>query len=341
MSRIKVLVVDDSSTMRQLVARALETDPGIEVVGAAKSALEARDLIKQLNPDVMTLDVEMPEMDGLSFLERVMRLRPMPVVMVSTLTAKGTETAISALALGAVDCVVKPSAENPRSFDELPAKVKIAAKVRRRQPEPAEPAPQRLNGSYRPDGKLVAIGSSTGGVEALITVLTQFPENCPPTVVTQHMPAMFTRNLASRLDRLCAPSVMEASQGAPLRQGVIYIAPGGEEHLEIAGRSTLTCSLKPGPAVNGHCPSVDRLFASVARAVGGRAVGVILTGMGRDGAQGLLEMRQAGARTFAQDEASSVVYGMPRAAVEAGAAEHQYSLARIGQAVVDATASRT
>jgi two-component system chemotaxis response regulator CheB len=273
MNRIKVLVVDDSSTMRQLVARSLEADPAIEVVGAAKSALEARDMIKQLNPDVMTLDVEMPEMDGLSFLERVMRLRPMPVVMVSTLTAQGTETAVEALALGAVDCVVKPSPANPTSFEELPAKVKIAAKVRRRQPEPAEPAPPRPNGSYRPDGKVVAIGSSTGGVEALIAVLTKFPGNCPPTLVTQHMPPMFTRNLASRLDRMCAPSVMEATQGAPLRTGVIYIAPGGEEHLEITGRATLTCSLKAGGPVNGHCPSVDRLFTSVARAAGPRAVG--------------------------------------------------------------------
>jgi two-component system chemotaxis response regulator CheB len=171
-------------------------------------------------------------------------------------------------------------------------------------------------------------------------VLSKFPQNCPPTVVTQHMPPIFTRNLASRLDRLCAPSVEEASQGAPLRNGVIYIAPGGDAHLEVTGRSTLTCSLKPGSLVNGHCPSVDRLFHSVARAVGGKAVGVVLTGMGRDGAQGLLELRQAGARTIAQDEGSSVVYGMPKAAVEIGAAEHQYSLARIGHAVVEATASR-
>lgn len=339
MSRIKVLVVDDSSTMRQLVTRALESDPLIEVVGAARSALEARDLIKQLNPDVMTLDVEMPEMDGLSFLERVMRLRPMPVVMVSTLTAQGTETAIAALALGAVDCVVKPSPANPLSFDELPAKVKVASKVRRRPPEPPEAAP-RFSGPYHPDGKIIAIGSSTGGVEALIAVLTKFPENCAPTVVTQHMPPVFTRNLASRLDRLCAPSVQEASQGAPLRNGVVYIAPGGDEHLEVTGRSTLSCSLKNGGPVNGHCPSVDRLFFSVARAVGGRAVGVLLTGMGRDGAQGLLELRQAGARTIAQDEGSCVVYGMPRAAVEIGAAENQYSLARIGHAVVEATAGR-
>jgi len=342
MTRIRVLVVDDSSTMRQLVARVLEADGGIEVAGMAGSALEARELIKQLNPDVMTLDVEMPQMDGLSFLERVMRLRPMPVVMVSTLTAQGTETAVSALALGAVDCVVKPTAAHPSSFDELPAKVKIAAKVRRRMPvtEPAEQAPAP-RGNYQPDGRVIAIGSSTGGVEALIAVLTRFPANCAPTVITQHMPPVFTRNLAQRLDRMCAPQVAEAVNGAPLRPGTVYIAPGGDQHFEVTGRSALSCVLKPGEPINGHCPSVDRLFLSVARAAGPRAVGVLLTGMGRDGAQGLLEMHRAGARTFAQDEASSVVYGMPRAAVELGAVDHQYSLPRIGPAVVEATAART
>lgn len=340
MNRIRVLVVDDSPTMRQLVTRALQADGDIEVAGTAASALEARELIKQLNPDVMTLDVEMPEMDGLSFLERVMRLRPMPVVMVSTLTAQGTETAISALALGAVDCVVKPSVANPMSFDELPAKVKIAARVKRRSPSvEAEPAPG-FRGTFHPGDRIVAIGSSTGGVEALIAVLTRFPPNCAPTLITQHMPPVFTRNLAQRLDRMCAPQVLEATHGAPLKPGTVYVAPGGDRHLEVSGGGQ-TCILKPGGPVNGHCPSVDRLFASVARNVGARAVGALLTGMGRDGAQGLLDMRRAGARTFAQDEASSVVYGMPRAAAELGAAEHQYSLARIGPAVVEATAARS
>jgi two-component system chemotaxis response regulator CheB len=339
MSPIRVLVVDDSATMRQLVARVLAADAGIAVAGTAASAQEARALIKQLNPDVMTLDVEMPDMDGLSFLERVMRLRPMPVVMVSTLTAVGTETAVSALALGAVDCVVKPTPANPQSLDELPAKVRIAARVRRRLPlaEPEAAPPPR--GGYEPDGKVIAIGSSTGGVEALITVLTGFPANCAPTVITQHMPPVFTRNLAQRLDRMCAPQVLEATHGAPLRAGTVYVAPGGDSHLEVSGRDSLACVLKPGGPVNGHCPSVDRLFLSVARHAGARAAGALLTGMGRDGAQGLLAMRQAGARTFAQDEASSVVYGMPRAAVEIGAAEQQFSLARIGPALVGATAA--
>lgn len=340
MSPIRVLVVDDSTTMRQLVARVLAADAGIEVAGTAASAQEARELIKQLNPDVMTLDVEMPEMDGIAFLERVMRLRPMPVVMVSTLTAQGTETAVSALALGAVDCVVKPSTANPHSLDELPAKVRIAARVRRTATALAEVAPPPRPG-YLPDGKIIAIGSSTGGVEALIAVLTGFPANCAPTVITQHMPPVFTRNLAQRLDRMCAPQVLEASHGAPLKPGTVYVAPGGGSHLEVSGRGALACVLKPGETVNGHCPSVDRLFLSVARHAGAQAAGALLTGMGRDGAQGLLAMRQAGARTFAQDEASSVVYGMPRAAVEIGAAEQQFSLARIGPALVGATAAKT
>ena len=171
-------------------------------------------------------------------------------------------------------------------------------------------------------------------------MLTRFPPNCAPTLITQHMPPVFTRNLAQRLDRMCAPQVLEATHGAPLKPGTVYVAPGGDRHLEVSGGGQ-TCILKPGGPVNGHCPSVDRLFASVARNVGARAVGALLTGMGRDGAQGLLDMRRAGARTFAQDEASSVVYGMPRAAAELGAAEHQYSLARIGPAVVEATAARS
>lgn len=342
MSKIKVLVVDDSPTMRQLVSRVLENDPEIDVVGSAKSAQHARELIKLLAPDVMTLDVEMPEMDGLSFLEKVMRLRPMPVVMVSTLTAKGTDTAVAALALGAVDCVVKPSASDPDSFDQLPAKIKIAAKVKRRAPTiQAAVRPPHVNGSYQPDGRVVGIGSSTGGVEALISVLTAFPANCPPTLITQHMPPAFTRNLAARLDKMCAPRVVEATVGAPLTPGTVYIAPGGDLHLEVAGRTSFACALKPGGLVNGHCPAVDRLFSSLARSLGPRAVGVLLTGMGRDGAHGLLEIREAGGRTIAQDESTSVVYGMPKAAVELGAVDSQHPIARIGEVIIEATSSRT
>ena len=340
MKRIRVLVVDDSPTMRRLVAECLSGDPQIAVTGLAGNAQEARAAIKELNPDVMTLDVEMPGMDGLSFLEKVMRLRPMPVVMVSTLTEKGSDTAISALAMGAVDCVVKPSATNRDSFRELPAKVKMAARVRMSH-RPAAPAPAAVAGNFMPADKVVAIGSSTGGVEALIAVLTQLPANCAPTVITQHMPGAFTRSLANRLDRMCPPRVVEASHGAPLRPGVVYLAPGGENHLEVNGRGTFTCSLKPGATVNGHRPSVDVLFNSVARTVQGRAVGVILTGMGSDGAAGLAAMRRAGARTIGQNEASSVVYGMPRVAFEMGAVESQLALDRIGAGIVAATSSRT
>jgi two-component system chemotaxis response regulator CheB len=266
----------------------------------------------------------------------------MPVVMVSTLTAKGTDTTIAALALGAVDCVVKPSAENPNSFDQLPAKIKVAAKVKRRAPlvQAVVQTPQ-VSSSYSPDGKIVGIGSSTGGVEALISVLTAFPANCPPTLITQHMPPVFTRNLAARLDKMCAPRVVEATIGAPLTPGTVYIAPGGDLHLEIAGRTTFACALKPGGLINGHCPSVDRLFSSMARSLGPRAIGVLLTGMGRDGAQGLLEIHQAGGRTIAQDEASSIVYGMPKAALDLGAVDIQYSIGRIGHAIIEATSGRT
>ncbi len=333
---VRVLVVDDSATMRHLVSERLRSDPEIEVVGQARDAAEARQAIKELNPDVMTLDVEMPEMDGLSFLEKVMRLRPMPVIMVSTLTARGSETTIAALALGAIDCVLKPTPANQNSFDELPLKVKQAATVRcvTRTPAPQRPREQK---AYAPSRRIVAIGSSTGGVEALIRVLSAYPANCPPTVITQHMPQHFTGSFASRLNRLCAPDVTEAKHGAPLLPGHVYVAPGGEQHLEVSGRDTLTCFLRKGDLVSGHRPSVDVLFHSVARHAGAESVGVILTGMGRDGANGLLAMRQAGARTIGQDEASSIVYGMPRAAFEAGAVGKQVSLDHIGAEILAAT----
>jgi len=340
MSAVRVLVVDDSATMRHLVSDALRRDPAIEVVAAVSGAHEARAAIKDLSPDVMTLDIEMPDMDGLTFLEKVMRLRPMPVVMVSTLTEKGSETTVAALAMGAIDCVVKPSAVNQKSLDELPSKVKMAARVRVAVRSTA-PVSAAAAGHFKPSNRICAIGSSTGGVEALITVLTQFPANCVPTVITQHMPGSFTRSLANRLDRLCAPTVVEAANGMPLQGGHIYLAPGGEDHLEIIGRGTYSCILKLGDPVNGHRPSVDVLFNSVARHAESRAVGVILTGMGRDGASGLAAMRAKGARTIGQNEATSVVYGMPRVAHEIGAVEVQMPLERIGQGIVAATALGT
>lgn len=340
---IRVLVVDDSATMRSLISAVLSRDPEIEVVGQAGDPYEARQAIKALNPDVMTLDVEMPNMNGIEFLEKVMRLRPMPVVMVSTLTTRGAEVTLAALEIGAVDCVAKPSTGGLEGFRELPEKVKIAARARVRPLDrlATPPATVKIDaGTVAGDGRLIAIGSSTGGVEALITVLSRFPADCPPTVITQHMPESFTKSFSERLNRLCAPHVEEATDGAPLDPGRVYVAPGGETHLEVAGGSRLRCRIVPGDRVNGHRPSVDVLFASVARVAGARAVGCILTGMGRDGAQGLLEMRRAGARTVGQDEASCVVYGMPRAAFEIGAVERQLPLDRIAAELLKAPAPK-
>jgi two-component system chemotaxis response regulator CheB len=331
----RVLVVDDSAVMRQLIGAALAEDPELEVVGEACDPLQARDAIKALNPDVITLDVEMPNMNGIDFLERIMRLRPMPVVMVSTLTARGAEATLAALELGAVDCIEKPRGSDAAGFRRIAEKVKFAARARVRQRvRRTEPV---ACDTFTPADKVVTIGSSTGGVEALLTLIEHLPANCAPTLITQHMPATFTRSFAERLNHASAAQVTEARNGDPLLPGHIYVAPGGEHHLEIEGSAQLRCRVREGGPVSGHCPSVDALFGSVARAAGSRAVGVILTGMGRDGAQGLMAMRQAGARTLGQDEATSVVYGMPRAAFELGAVERQLPLEKLGPAVRNLT----
>ncbi|AGK59370.1 chemotaxis-specific protein-glutamate methyltransferase [Hyphomicrobium denitrificans 1NES1] len=345
MKKIKVLVVDDSSTMRGLIATALSSDADIEVVGQAEDPLQARQAIKALNPDVVTLDVEMPNMSGLEFLEKIMRLRPMPVIMVSTLTSRGADETVRALEIGAVDCIEKPRPGNEHNFEELPFKVKIAAAARIR-PLTTESDRQKVatearaaHAHYAPDGRVLAIGASTGGVEALIELLSHFPENCPPTVIAQHMPASFTKSFANRLDRICPAKVQEASTGAKLAPGHIFLAPGGALHLELSGAGDMHCRLRPGDRVNGHCPSVDVLFESVARTCGARAVGLILTGMGRDGASGLLSMRKAGARTFGQNESSCIVYGMPKAAFDLGAVEKQLPLDRLAAAIMSETST--
>jgi two-component system chemotaxis response regulator CheB len=336
MKPVRVLVVDDSATMRALLSSRLRRDPEIEVVGGAGDPMQAREMIKALDPDVITLDVEMPRMNGIEFLERLMRLRPMPVIMVSTLTQEGAETTLQALELGAFDCVGKPSnAEMAQGFEDLADKVKVAARSRVRPAASKPPAPVRSE-NFRSNGKLIAIGSSTGGVEALITVLSAMPENCPPVMVTQHMPATFTKSFAARLDRMCAPQVSEAEDGEPLKPGHILIAPGGPRHMEVGGASQHVCRLREAELVNGHRPSVDVLFNSVAHVCGARSVGVILTGMGKDGAKGLAAMRNAGARTFGQDEASCVVYGMPKAAFEIGAVERQAPLNDLSRLVLEA-----
>jgi two-component system chemotaxis response regulator CheB len=339
---VRVLVVDDSPSMRRVIGAVLSADPDLEVVGYASDPNEARAAIKALNPDVITLDVEMPNMNGIEFLEKIMRLRPMPVVMVSTLTQAGTEIALAALELGAVDVVGKPdgSRSGPEAFAGLAGKVKAAAGARLRmtRSEPAAAA-----GAYTPDpDHILAIGASTGGVEALITLISQFPANCPATLIVQHMPPRFTTSFAARLDRSCPASVREAADGDVIAPGRIYVAPGGDAHLEATTGPTPRCRLVYGDTVSGHRPSVDALFQSVAR-MRRPMTGVILTGMGRDGADGLLAMRRAGASTLGQDESSCVIYGMPKAAFEIGAVERQLPLSRLTAAILAscAVANRT
>lgn len=343
MSPVRVLVVDDSTTMRGLICAALRRDPAIEVVGEACDPYDARAAIKALNPDVVTLDIEMPKMNGLEFLEKIMRLRPMPVIMFSTLTSRGSSEAIAALEIGAFDCLVKPQPGDREPFRDLAEKVRVAAHARvkpllasgtRKRKEQGVPA-----SDFRPNGKILAIGSSTGGVEALREILADFPENCPPTVITQHMPESFTRSFAERLDRHCAPRVSEAVDGAQLKTGHVYLAPGGARHLEIDGKGNPRCRLRTGDLVNGHRPSVDVLFESVARTAGANSVGVILTGMGRDGAEGLLKMRNSGANTLGQDEATSLIYGMPKVAHERGGVQKQVRLDRMSSQILSLTGS--
>ncbi|MHA6721134.1 protein-glutamate methylesterase/protein-glutamine glutaminase [Sphingomonas sp. RS6] len=337
MNRVRTLIVDDSASMRATLKRMLSADPEIEVVGAAPEPFAARDMIKALNPDVLTLDVEMPGMDGLSFLERIMRLRPMPVVMCSTLTARGAEVTIEALRLGAVDYVTKPSGtpeDIERDAHLLCEKVKTAARsVARAGPQrlPAQPSVGSGGGS----GKLIAIGSSTGGVEALFSVLPSLPEDCPPVLIVQHMPATFTKSFSSRLDAECRVKVVEATDGDQIMPGTVYIAPGGDMHMELSGGINGRIRLLHGDPVTGHRPSVDVLFHSVAK-LGPAAVGAILTGMGSDGAQGLLAMRRAGARTLGQSRETCVVWGMPRAAKELGAVEREVGLSAIPEALLKA-----
>jgi two-component system chemotaxis response regulator CheB len=337
---VRVLVVDDSAVMRQLLSSLLSEDPEIEVVGTAPDPHVARERIKALNPDVVTLDVEMPHMDGLTFLRKIMTLRPTPVVMVSTLTQAGAEVTLEALEIGAVDFVAKPTdLGNVRNglAAELQSKVKTAARTRvgLRRAAAAQPKlrPQRTGA---PLEKIVIVGASTGGVEALKTLLMGLPADCPPMLITQHMPPRFTAAFAERLNRECPMAVSEARHEEPIEHGHVYIAPGSH-HLHLArqkGRNI--CVLSDDAPVSGHRPSVDVLFRSAAQVAGRTAVGVILTGMGKDGAEGMLEMRRAGAVTLGQDEDSSLIYGMPRAAFERGAVMRQFPLTHMAEAILDA-----
>ncbi|NYZ63361.1 protein-glutamate methylesterase/protein-glutamine glutaminase [Luteimonas deserti] len=334
MKRCRVLVVDDSAVVRQLLTELLAQDPEIEVVGSAADPLLAREKIKRLNPDVLTLDVEMPRMDGLAFLENLMRLRPMPVVMVSSLTERGADITLQAMALGAVDFVTKPKAGLAQGLadyaDEIRAKVKAAAGARVRAPAATVQQPLvRLEASsapavatrFRTTDRLIAIGASAGGTEALRVVLERMPPDAPAIVLTQHIPASFSRPFAERLDRHSQMLVREARDGEMILPGHAYLPPGDHHLRVIRDGARWRCKLDPGPPVNRHRPAVDVLFRSVAQSAGANAVAAILTGMGDDGARGLLELRQAGAPTLVQDEATSVVWGMPGAAVKLGAAQ--------------------
>ncbi|ATJ84627.1 chemotaxis response regulator protein-glutamate methylesterase [Halomonas beimenensis] len=329
--KIKVLCVDDSALIRDLLTEIINSQPDMEVVAVAPDPIAARDLIKRHNPDVLTLDVEMPRMDGLDFLERLMRLRPMPVLMVSSLTQAGSEITLRALELGALDFVAKPSLgirSGMQAYaEEITDKLRAAARSRPRQARRRDaPAPRTLKAPLVSSEKLIIIGASTGGTEAIRSVLEPLPPNSPAILITQHMPGGFTRSFAERLDRLCQISVKEAQDGERILPGHAYIAPG-DTHLKLArSGANYVARLDAGPPVNRHRPSVDVLFDSAAQQAGRNAIGVLLTGMGKDGAAGLLKMRQAGSPTLAQDEASCVVFGMPREAIALGAASDVVAL---------------
>ena len=340
--KIRVLIVDDSAIVRKILSEALSGEPDIEIVGTAPDPYVARDKILSLRPDVLTLDIEMPRMDGLTFLKKLMQFHPLPVVVISSLAQSSCRVAMDALAIGAVDVLSKPG--GPYSVGELrhglAQKVRGAAAARiARAPRPAERPPAHLPRPARlalPPDSIIAIGASTGGTEAITTVLTRLPAATPGTVIVQHIPAGFSRAFANRLNETCAMEVREASDGDEVRPGLALVAPG-DFHMVLRRTSAgYAVAVKTGPRVCYQRPSVDVLLHSVAEEAGHRAVGVLLTGMGSDGAQGLLRMRQAGARTVAQDEASCVVFGMPREAIALGAAERVLPLIAIPGAILAA-----
>ncbi len=349
MKKIRVLVIDDSALMRKLLTELLNSDPGIEVVGSAMDAYVAREKIKQLDPDVLTLDVEMPKMDGVTFLSNLMRLRPMPVVMVSSLTTRGADLTLRAMSLGAVDFVAKPKLDLAHALEdyaqEITSKVKSAARVSVDRlahqasvvsASPGAAMPGRAypaSVDYRTTDQVIAIGASTGGTEAIKEVLIRMPPDCPGIAITQHIPPMFSRSFAERMNQISPLNVCEATDGQQILPGHAYVAPG-DQHLEVwRDGAKYRCKLLNTEPVNRHKPSVDVLFNSVAKHVGKNAFGVILTGMGKDGAKGLRCMRDAGARTIAQDEETSVVWGMPGSAVSEQAAEVVLPLETIAQKV--------
>lgn len=353
--KIKVLIIDDSALIRSILSEIIRAQNDMEVVGVAPDPIVAREMIKQCNPDVLTLDVEMPKMDGLDFLEKLMRLRPMPVIMVSSLTERGSEITMRALELGAVDFVTKPKLSIQSGMLEyaqaITDKIRAASKARVRSravigmssaPTPNSVLPAMKNPLVSSE-KLIIIGASTGGTEAIKSFLMQMPSDCPGILITQHMPEGFTKSFAKRLDGICKISVLEAQGGERILPGHAYIAPGHSHLLLSRSGANYVTAIEDSEPVNRHRPSVDVLFRSAARCAGKNAVGVILTGMGKDGAEGMLEMKNAGAYNFAQDEATCVVFGMPKEAIAIGSVDEILSLNDLPASVLnylDKTGSR-
>ena len=351
--RIRVLIVDDSRMIRDVLTDILSEYDDIEVAGAAADAFEARDMIRDLKPDVLTLDIEMPKMNGLEFLDRLMRAKPMPVVMISAATERGSEVTFRALELGAVDFVTKPklNEQTPEDYGQMIAdKIRAAKSARLRAPrrpdaaamEATQPPMQKrpVPRGVKTSERLIAVGASTGGTEAIREFLLEMPVDCPGIVIVQHMPENFTRMFAERLNGLCQINVKEAEHNDPILPGHAYVAPGGKHLWVKRDEGVLLCKLSTEPPMNLHRPSVDFLFLSAAKHVGPDAVGVIMTGMGRDGAQGMLKMKEKGCWTIAQDEATSVIFGMPREAIEAGAVHEVAPLGRLAERALARTATK-
>ncbi len=328
---IRVLIIDDSPTMRAILMSRLSGEGDISIIGTASNAAEGRELIKQFDPDVVTLDVEMPGMNGLDFLEKIMKLRPTPVIVVSGSTQQGNDVTARALALGAVDCYAKCDRSGGLPLEDngkLASLIRHAAKVHL---PTASNIAKRATAKLPSDARAIAIGSSTGGVEALQILLRDCPADCPPMLIVQHVNARFAPAIARSLNDICPAEVVLAEADMPLRRGKVYFAPGGDRHMMVGGEGGFYIKLRQGDPVSGHLPSVDVLFESVAKAFGSRSVGILLTGMGSDGAKGLLALAEQGAFTIAQDEATCTVFGMPRAAITLGAASVVAPIGRIAR----------